>query len=337
MISRFVAEPYFKPAREDLRFLPECPRVLRNYPGSSAKLGWVAIQHAAGLVEGSVNVLDLESGSNTSFPLKGRPGFFAETTVPGVILVGFERQLAYFNLRTGDLGETIAHIDADPSAIINDGLAVEGGVLFGTKHVELCQPLAALYYYDFAARRVRTVVDKQFCSNGKFLRRDNEGVTLIDTDSIPKSISRYRLDSSLEHVLEHSMIKAPESLPAFPDGLRPCPAGKDGPEGASVIVAFYNPEEVADGLAQQIRLSDGAVLCEWMIPGSPRVTCPEFVMLRGEVKLVFTTAVEGMPSATRERAPGAGWLYIASTPFEDVPAPPPLVPVDTASPLRGSG
>jgi sugar lactone lactonase YvrE len=91
-----------------------------------------------------------------------------------------------------------------------------------------------------------------------------------------------------------------------------------------VLVAFYNPNEVADGLAQQIRISDGTVLCEWIVPGSPRVTCPEFVKLDGRVKLVFTTAVEGMPAATRERAPGAGWLYMAETPFEDLPTPPPL-------------
>ena len=43
-------------------------------------------------------------------------------------------------------------------------------------------------------------------------------------------------------------------------------------------------------MAQQRRISDGAVLCEWRFPGSPRVTCPEFVEGEGKVKLLFTTA-----------------------------------------------
>jgi len=60
MIRRFVGELFFRPAVEGLRYLPEGPRVLRNYPGDGAKLGWVAIQHAAGVAEGSFNVLDLE-------------------------------------------------------------------------------------------------------------------------------------------------------------------------------------------------------------------------------------------------------------------------------------
>lgn len=326
MTSRFVAEPYFKPTAEELRFLPEGPRLLRNYLGDGNKLGWVAIQHAAGQEEGSINVLDLGSGSNITVPLNGRPGFFAESTVPGVLLVGFEHQLAFFNVLTGALEQTVARIDADPNVIINDGLAVEGGVLFGTKHLEFSRPIAGLYFYDFENGNVHRVLDQQVCSNGKFLLRDSEGATLIDIDTMPKKISRYRLDAKLERVFERSLIKSPESLPAFPDGMRPCPAYEDLTEGASVVVAFYNPGEVADGLAQQIRLSDGAVLCEWIFPGSPRITCPEFVKLDGKVKLLFTTAVEGMPTATRKHAPGAGWLYIADTPFEDMPAGPPLVP-----------
>jgi hypothetical protein len=128
----------------------------------------------------------------------------------------------------------------------------------------------------------------------------------------------------MKHVLESRLVKPPESLPAFPDGMRPAPGGGGLGEGESVIVAFYNSADVSDGLAQQIRVSDGAVLCEWIVPNSPRVTCPEFVWLDGKVKLLFTTAVEGMAAATRNHAPGAGLLYIADTPFEKLPAPPPF-------------
>jgi sugar lactone lactonase YvrE len=107
--------------------------------------------------------------------------------------------------------------------------------------------------------------------------------------------------------------------------MRPAPGGENAPGGESIIVAFYNPEAVADGVARQLRVGDGAVLCEWRIPGSPRVTCPEFVEVNGKVKLVFTTAVENMPAATRRFASGSGALYLADTPFDKMPAPPPLV------------
>jgi sugar lactone lactonase YvrE len=323
---RIVAQSYFEPASEELRFLPEGPRVLKNHPGG-ALLGWVAIQHAADRHVGSINVLDLVSGRNRTWPLPGRPGFFAETTRPGVLFIGLERRLVYFDLLTGNLEETGVQVTSDERVIINDGLAVDGGVLFGTKHLEFNQPIAALYFFDSATRRVHTVLDGEICSNGKFLRRDAEGATLIEIDSAPKAITRYRLDARLEHVLERSPVTAADALPATPDGLRPSPGDENGPAEDSAIVAFYNPAAVADGVAQQLRLSDGAVLCEWQIPGSPRVTCPEFVEVQGKVKLVFTTAVEGMPAATRRLAFGAGNMYIADTPFHQMPAPPPLVPI----------
>lgn len=317
---RFIAHPVFEPARKQLRYLPEGPRILQNYPGGGgSKLGWVAIQHAAEVQQGSLNILDLASGENQSIPVPGRPGFFVETTQPGVVLVGLERRLVYCDLVTGTLEETGIEVTADERVIINDGLAIEGGVLFGTKHLEFNQPIAALYYFDAATRRVHTVMGGQTCSNGKLVRRDAAGVILIDIDSTPKTITRYRLDAKLEHVLEQALVTSPASLPAYPDGLRP------SPDGESAIVAFYNPEAVSDGLAQQLRLSDGAVLCEWEIPGSPRVTCPEFVEIDGQVKLLFTTAVEGMAVATRRLAPGAGSLFIADTPFTSMPAPPPLL------------
>jgi sugar lactone lactonase YvrE len=321
MMNRFVAEHFFDPGSEELRYLPEGPRVLQNYPGGGAILGWVAIQHGADRQEGSVNLLDLKSGRNTSVPIAGRPGFFAETTRPGVLLVGMERRLVYFDLLSGRLEETGIEVSDHERIIINDGLAVEGGVLFGTKHLDFNQPIAALYFYDSAKHSVHTVMGGQLCSNGKYLRRDSDGATLIDIDSIPKTIGRYRLDASLKQVLEQSLVVPPDSHPGFPDGLRPAA------DGECVVVAFFNTEAVADGAARQIRLRDGAVLSEWKIPGSPRVTCPEFVELDGKVKVVFTTATEGMPADIRRIAPGAGHFYIADTPFDTVPAPPPLVSI----------
>ena len=281
-------------------------------------MGWVAIQHGADVLTGSLNVLDLATGKNTSMPLPGRPGFFVETTDPGIVLVGIERRLITCDRRTGEVIETGITVSDDLRVAINDGLAVEGGVLFGTKHLGFSEPIAGLYFLESATRKVHRVLGGQTCSNGKVLMRDAEGATLIDTDSQPKTISRYRLDASLKRVLSQSLLADPESLPGFPDGMRPAPDGK------SVIVAFFNPGQVADGLAQQLCVETGAVLAEWILPGSPRVTCPELIHWNGKVIIVFTTAVEGMPAETRAIAPGAGCMYIAETAFSAVPMAPPL-------------
>ncbi len=299
--------------------MPEGPRLLQNHPRGAGLLGWVAIQHSAEQMRGSLNVLNLASGQNQSLLLPGRPGFFCETTQPGVVLVGLERRLVYCDMSTGKIEETGIVATDDERVIINDGLAVEGGVLFGTKHLAFEEPIAGLYYLDSATRQVHMVLGGQICSNGKVLMRDADGATLVDIDSRPKTIGTFRLDPALRIVHEHSLLAEPSTLPGFPDGLRPAP------DGQSVIVAFFNPHAVSDGIAQQRCLSSGAILAEWIIPGSPRVTCPELIHWDGKVKIVFTTAVEGMPAEIRAIAPGAGAMYIADTPFTTVPAPPPLV------------
>ena len=120
-------------------------------------------------------------------------------------------------------------------------------------------------------------------------------------------------------MLDERLVVDPDALPAIPDGLRA------SPDGNSIVVAYYNPGAADAGLAQEIRLADGAVLTEWSIPGSPRVTCPEFVWLDGRVQLIFTTATEGMPPEVRAIAPEAGSLFCAETGFDAMPPDPPLV------------
>jgi len=321
-MKRFTAEPLFQPDNNALRFLPECPRVLRQFPSATPMLGWVAIQHGSDRHDGSLNLLDLESRSNTNYPLPGRPGFFVETTQPGILLVGLERRLVVVDATTGGVQETGIVVSEDERVLINDGIAIPGGLLFGTKHVEFNQPLAAVYFFDGATRELRTLIGSQYCSNGKHFERRDDRATLIDIDSTPKTITRYEFDAGLRKILKQSLLVPPDRLPSIPDGLRTCP------DASTIVVAFYNPDEVADGVAQQIRLSDGAVLTEWLLPGSPRVTCPEFTLVDGQVRVVFTTAVEGMPEATLRIAPHAGTIFWANTPFSSLPDPPPPFPLE---------
>jgi sugar lactone lactonase YvrE len=309
----FAGQPFFDPPTESLKFLPEGPRVLQHRPGH---LGWVAIQHAAGRPTGSLNVLNLATRENVEYPLPARPGFFCETATPGLLLAGLERRLVLFDLNTATLHETGIEVTTDERVIINDGLAVPGGVFFGTKHLEFNEKIAALYYFDAASRRVTAVTGGQICSNGKYYCSERR--LLVDVDSLPRTITEYQLDAAMRFTASR-LITPSASLPAVPDGLRPAP------DGQSVIVAYYNPDSTADGLAQQIALADGAVLAEWRLPHSPRVTCPEFVAVDGRVHLLFTTAVEGMPAAERATAIHAGKLFLAPTAFPAMPAPPPLL------------
>jgi sugar lactone lactonase YvrE len=298
MPRRVEARPFFRPALEEQRYLAECPRVI------GGSLVWISIQYAADRPRGGINVLDLASRENVHHPLPGRPGFFAETGEPGepgdpgVLLVGLERRLVLYDLNRRAVTETLAHIPEDPRVIINDGIAIPGGAIFGTKHLGFSEPVAALYHYDHATRQVRELLGGQTCSNGKYLHDGR----LVDIDSQPKTITEYRYDGALH---APRLIAQPAALPALPDGLRPMPGGQ------SAIVAYYNPAHVADGIAQEIRLSDGEVLTEWILPGSPRVTCPEVGELDGARCVFFTTATEGMPPETRAIAPEAGTIFVA--------------------------
>jgi len=292
MPNRLHARPFFRPESEEQRFLPECPRVI------GGALLWISIQYAAASPQGGINVLDLVTLENVHHPLPGRPGFFIATHDPAVLLVGLERRLVLYCLRRAEIVETLAHLPEDPRVIINDGIAIPGGAIFGTKHLNFSEPIAALYLYDDATRTVRELRGGQVCSNGKYL---HDGL-LVDIDSQPKTITEYRFDGEL-HPLR--LIVPPASLPSLPDGLRVVPGGE------SIIVAYFNPGHVSGGLAQEIRLADGAVLTEWIVPGSPRVTCPELGTLHGEDCVFFTTAVEGMPEATRAIAPEAGTIFVA--------------------------
>jgi len=252
------------------------------------KLVWVSIQYGPEAKDGGINFLDLAARTNVHHHLPGRPGFFVTTEQPGVLLIGLERRLVLYDVAARRITATLAHVPDNPRILINDGIAIPGGVLFGTKDVQFQEPIAALYRYHFASRELRELLGGQTCSNGKLLR----GSRLIDIDSVPRTITEYLHDGALERV---RLIAPAESLPAIPDGLRPAPGGE------SIVVAFVNLDAGADGLAQQIRIADGVVLTEWIFPGAPRVTCPEYVHGLG---WLFTTAVEGAA------APEAGTIFV---------------------------
>ncbi len=93
-----------------------------------------------------------------------------------------------------------------------------------------------------------------------------------------------------------------QHIDASPDGMADCGDG-------TVVIAFYNPNKVPNGKAVRYDLSTGEEIEEWIVPGSPRVTCPLIYEWGGTKKLLLTTAVEGMPDDERAQAPNAGCLF----------------------------
>ena len=141
--------------------------------------------------------------------MPGSPGFLAETTREGVVVVGIDRRLVLLDLTTGEVSETAITATNDERVLINDGIPIPGGLLFGTKHVEFNQTIAALYRYDCETRQVIELVDKQICSNGKFFQPGPDGPTIIDVDSDPKTITRYRFDRDFTRPIESSLLVPP--------------------------------------------------------------------------------------------------------------------------------
>jgi sugar lactone lactonase YvrE len=234
------------------------------------------------------------------------------TTRPNTAFVGCEKSVGWLDLVTGEFTPLAAIPDTNPRTIINDGEIVPGGraVVFGTKDLKFADPIAHLYLFTLDDNRLSVLAGGQTCSNGKVFA--DGGRTLYDIDTPRKVVTRYRFDLTARTMVEDGIALDLRHRDDFPDGM--CDAG-DG----TVIIAFYNPNPVDAGRAVRYRLGSGEVLNEWLTPGSPRVTCPLLVSRPEGVKLILTTAVEGMPADQRARCPTAGCLFVADTGLTGVP------------------
>jgi sugar lactone lactonase YvrE len=307
-----TARVLFAPPTEADRFLPESPHSV-TVSGRPA-LAWVNIQTAEHARAGAVHLRFWDTGEHRALPQPARPGFLSLTDRPGVVLVGREKELGTLDLQSGTWTTLAAIPDDNPRTIINDGAPVPGGraIVFGTKDVQFKDPIAALYLFTLADRRVTILAEGQVCSNGKAFARDEDGLLLYDIDTPRRVVSRYRFDFNRRTLRDDGIAVDLRSVDGFPDGM------VDAADGTAII-AFYNPNRVADGRAYHYDLNTGERLGEWAVPGSPRVTCPLLVERSSRVKLVLTTAVEGMPDDQRGNCPHAGDMFIADT---DLPAGP---------------
>lgn len=314
-----VASVLHVPDADEDGFLPEGPRAI-ELDGRPALL-WVNIQTAADATQGALHVRYWDTGGTESCALPGRPGFAFPTDRPGVLLVGMGHQVGTFDLDSYEWTPLGTIPDPHPRELINDGEVTPDGraVVFGTKDVRIstggAEQIASLYLLTLDDNRVSRLRSGQTCSNGKVFVADPDGLKLYDIDTPTRTIVAYRLD-----VARRQLINVIGGFPTnegygYPDGM------VDAGDG-TVIVAYFNPAPAEAGRAVRYDLRNGDAIEEWTTPGSPRVTCPCLVQRPDGVKLVLTTATEGMPIEQRAKCPSAGSLFVADTLLASVPVVP---------------
>jgi len=286
--------------------------------GDREVLVWVNIQRDVGSPLGDILVHDLEERrDDRTVPAPDRPGFVMPWMGGDRALVGAGKSLLSCDLASSTWSHPITHIpDTNPRTIINDGEVVPGGkaIVFGTKDVQFKEPIAKLYLYTVDDNRVSLLADGQTCSNGKVFASDSRGLILYDIDTPTRKVARYRLDVAARTATPDGTALDLGGETGFPDGMCDCGDG-------TVVVAFYNPDFADAGRAVRFDLANGKAIEEWLTPGSPRVTCPLLVKRPDGVKLILTTATEGMPTDMHDRCPNAGCLFIADTQLATCPEP----------------
>lgn len=302
-------EVLHRPDSDELRFLPEGPYCLDD-----GRISWVAIQHGADAVVGSLNILDPHTSKSESRLLPGRPGFAFPCSQPGQFVIGLERRVGIFDWDTSELTPLIDGIEADVhNTIVNDGVTWNNNLIFGCKELEFQTPKAGLYLWRQSDGSTTQLRSDQICSNGKAVIGDDPtALTLYDIDSPTKTIIRRQLSLTAGTVSEAEIVVDLSSGSVFPDGMILTP------DHQSLIVALYDPGDPQAGEARQYSLADGSPQTVWKCPGSPRVTCPQLVRHDGRVRLLLTTAVEHMPAEQLQRHPNAGSLFIGDTNFTTI-------------------
>lgn len=306
------ARVWYSPLIESDRYLPEGPRAV-TVLGEDGVL-WVNIQTSAEATTGELLFHAWDGGGVHRFKMPGRPGFALPTDRPDVAFVGCEKMLGTFHFKTQQWTRFGAIPDENPRTIINDGEVVPGGraIVFGTKDVRFADPIAQLYLFTLDDHRLTVLSNHQTCSNGKVFAGSGRVLQLYDIDTPRKVVTRYRLDLDHRRLADEGIAIDLRDRTDFPDGM--C----DGGDG-TVIIGFYNPAVADAGEACRYRLSDGQLVETWRTPGSPRVTCPLLVKRPDGIRVLLTTATEGMPDEMRAKCPEAGSLFLGATNLKELP------------------
>ncbi|MFP6586894.1 MAG: SMP-30/gluconolactonase/LRE family protein [Pirellulaceae bacterium] len=307
-MNTYTTEILFQSDDTRLLFLPEGPMALEV-----DRFSWVAIQHAADSVLGSLNVFDCATLTNNNYALSGRPGFAFPTDDTQKFIVGVDKHIELVDITSGDVTVLTDDIDVGvENTLINDAIAFAEGIVFGSKDLEFATNKAGLYFWKFSDRQLCQLRDDQLCSNGKVITRSGKNWSLFDIDTPTQQVVRYELDTNQGTLSEAEVVLDFTDGEIFPDGMVATPDGK------SLIVAFYNPAAAQYGVARQFSIETGVVQAEWQTAKAPRVTCPLLLETAAGVKLVLTTAIEDMSAEMYAQHPNSGSLFVGETTFENV-------------------
>mgnify|MGYP002631408693 CR=1 FL=1 len=308
----YDTEVLIRPETAEQRFLPEGP-----YPVGDASISWVSIQHGVNSTSGSLNLLDLTTKQNRNVPLAGRPGFAFPTDRDGVFVVGLEHRVVLVDVNSGEESILVDNVDSDVSGtIINDGVAFSGGLIFGCKDLKFADKKAGLYLWRRSDQSLIRLRNDQICSNGKIVIGSGDQVTLLDIDTPTQHVVRYTVDVAAGRLSKPEVVVDLTEGEVFPDGMVATP------DGQGVIIAFYDPRDSALGEARQYSLANGELEAVWKTDRSPRVTCPLLIEIDGAVKLILTTADEGLSPEQQAQHVNAGCLFVGETGFSSVPETP---------------
>lgn len=306
MSTTTTCEVLYRPQTNGLRFLPEGPMAL-----AQDLFSWVAIQHGKNSLIGSLNILDVSTGTNTNHELPGRPGFALPTSTDGTFICGANRTLGLYNTESKEWQTLAEDIDGDvEGTVINDGTAFEHNIIFGCKDLNFEEAKAGLYLWRGEDQKLIKLRSDQTCSNGKEVVELESGLVLLDIDTPTKKLVSYELDIDAGQLSqEANTILDLTSVEMFPDGMILTP------DGQSCIIAFYNPNDAENGEARQYHLESGELEHTWLCPNAPQVTCPALIESGSGLKLVLTTAVEHMSPTRQQQHSNSGSLFIGATSF----------------------
>ncbi len=311
-LPQTIAKVCFAPKRDEDRFLPEGPRLVHVF-GRDA-IVWVNIATAPGATRGDIHLGFLDTGERRRYALPANPGFVLPCEIPDTIFVGLGKAVGLLNLARGVWTPLGRIPDTNPRTIINDGELLPGGrgVIFGTKDVQFKEPLGHLYLLTLPDQIITPLASGMTCSNGKVLLPMMDDFLLYDIDTPRRVVERYYLDMTERKLISNGVAVDLRQEEGLPDGMTDCGEG-------SAIVAFYNPDRGGAGLARRYRLDTGRPVEEWILPGSPRVTCPLLFDVKQKTVVIFTTATEGMPNEMLKHSPAAGSLFMADTKVKAYP------------------
>lgn len=309
--TRFAQSLGF-PTDDALRFLPEGP-----IPTGDGTFSWVGIAHGVGVNHGSLNLFNMATGINESFPLPGRPGFAFACQTPGKFVIGCERSLGFFDTASGTWSPFCDGVDADvDNTIINDGVVFGDNLIFGTKDLAFETQKAGLYLFRGRDQKLIRLRNDQICSNGKaVITADDGSHHLIDIDSPTRLIVRYPIDIDAGTLGKPQTVLDLTADPAVPDGMILTP-GNIGNGGKGLIVSMFNPWIDPQGETRLYDFDSGELICTWVTAGAPQNTCPALVRHDGSLRLIITTAVENLSAENLAKVPASGQIFVGET---DVP------------------